>query len=38
MEYIIVVFLGLWLIGASYLAYFRLKKEFEEIERNEDKE
>lgn len=31
MEIAIAVFLGLWLSGASFLAYRRLKREYKEV-------
>ena len=39
MEIAIAFFIGLWLSGASFLAYRRLKKEFKEvIDNNEGEE
>lgn len=38
MEIAIAVFLGLWLSGASFLAYRRLKSEFKDVIDNKTEE
>ena len=36
MEFAIAVFVGIWVAAAGLLAYWRVKRDFDEIEKKED--